>query len=293
MEWIIPLACVIAVLVGVLIRYHVAVRAVFCNLTIQVYNINSIEKCVPPNIIILLMKHQVLIVSNDEILCASIQTRLQNETTEVWCAASPSKASQYMAKAELCLVILDLQLPGIEMTEMVRIIRITQQSPILGLTHPLEAEVKIALLQVGVDAFLEKPVEAGLCSAQAKSLIRLYLQQNDGINRQAVVAFGSLLVIKPQFRQVFVNETVLALTRREFDLLYFLARYPNQVFSREQIFTQIWDNHFDLGGDDTVRVQINTLKKKLLAQGCSMIENIRGVGYRFVPPPIALNCDGL
>lgn len=234
-----------------------------------------------------MVKRKLLVVTEDAQLFPLIQGQMGNSTSELYCVPSPSEALRLTRKTEFCLIILDLQLPGIDMLEMVRIVRISQQTPILALTEPLESVKKATLLRAGVDAFLEKPIEAEICVAQAESLMRLRSWANGDVKRKSTLVFGSSLVISPRFRQVLVNGEPLELTRKEFDLLHFLAGKPRQVFSREQLFDQLWDYNFELGGNDTVKVHINTLRKKLMVLGYNAIENIRGVGYRFIPPPDA------
>lgn len=232
-----------------------------------------------------MVKRGILVVAEDPKLCGPIQKQMQNDTTETYCVGSLSEVLRLTAKFEFCLIILDLQLSGIEMLEMVRIIRISQQAPILALTDPLESNQKIILYHTGVNALMEKPIRADVCAAQAESLICLCSQTDEGKKQQATLAFGETLVISPRFWQVFVNGELLELTKKEFELLHFFARRPRQVFSREQLFEQIWDYNFELGGNDTVKVHVNTLRKKLMVLGYNAIENIRGVGYRFIPPP--------
>ena len=99
-------------------------------------------------------KRQILVVTNNSELHQSIQNQMENDTTKICCVSSPSKMLQFMSKSESCLVILDLQLPGIEMLEMVRIIRISQQAPILALTDSLESAQKTTFFYAGVNAFL-------------------------------------------------------------------------------------------------------------------------------------------
>lgn len=231
-----------------------------------------------------MIKREILIVTENPELCDPIQEQMQNNTTETYCVGSLSEILRLTAKTEFCLVILDLQLSGIKILEMVRVIRISQQTPILALTDPLESTQEIALFHAGVNAIITKPIWPDVCAAQAESLIRLCLQTDEGEKRQATLAFGDSLVISPRFWQVFVNGELLELTKKEFELLHFFARRPRQVFSREQLFDQIWDYNFELGGNETVKVHVNTLRKKLMVLGYNAIENIRGVGYRFIPP---------
>ena len=169
-------------------------------------------------------KRQILIVTNNSELCQPIQNQMENDTTKICCVSTPSKVLQFMSKSEFCLVILDLQVPGIEMLEMVRIIRISQQAPILALTDPLESNQEIILYHTGVNALMEKPIRADVCAAQAESLIRLCSRTDEGKKQQATLAFGETLVISPRFWQVFVNGELLELTKKEFELLHFFAR---------------------------------------------------------------------
>lgn len=232
-----------------------------------------------------MVKRGILVVAEDPNLCGPIQKQLQNSMTDTSCVGSLSEVLRLTAKSEFCLVILDLQLSGVEIMEMVRNIRISQRAPILALTDPLESNQEIVLYHTGVNAIMKKPVRADVCAAQAESLICLCSQTDEGTMQQATLAFGETLVISPRFWQVFVNGGLLKLTKKEFELLHFFARRPRQVFSREQLFDQIWDYNFELGGNDTVKVHVNTLRKKLMVLGYNAIENIRGVGYRFIPPP--------
>lgn len=231
-----------------------------------------------------MIKRRILVVTKSPKLCGLIQEQMQNDTTETYCVGSFSEVLRFTAKSEFCLIILDLQLSGIEMLEMVRIIRISQQAPILALTGSLESNQEIILYHAGVNALMKQPISADVCAAQAESLIQLCLQTDADKKRQTTLAFGDSLVISPRFWQVFANGELLELTKKEFELLHFFARRPRQVFSREQLFDQIWDYNFELGGNDTVKVHVNTLRRKLMVLGYNAIENIRGVGYRFIPP---------
>lgn len=74
------------------------------------------------------------------------------------------------------------------------------------------------------------------------------------------------------------------LTKKEFDLLHYFANHPFQVFSKGQLYVHVWDDSFANIGDETVRVHIQRLRRKLATTGKNLIHNVRGVGYKFVPP---------
>lgn len=183
-----------------------------------------------------------------------------------------------------CLLMLDLQLPDMDRIDMIRLLSVAKHFPILALTDTLSSDEKVALLHAGVDAFLEKPIDAELCVAQANALVELYLKTDEHLRKHAPIVFGTSLVIAPRYRRVFADGKPLELTRREFDLLYYLAQHPGQVFTRTQLYEQVWGDFYELGGDETVKAHIKTLRKKLSVLDTNLIENEWGVGYRFVPP---------
>lgn len=211
---------------------------------------------------------------------------MKDENADVCYIASASEAIDSIMKSNYCLVILSNQLPGISGIEMLRIIRLTQQIPIIVLTAPLPPNDKIALLRAGADAIVDKPLNIELCAAQAEALLQLYsgsdIAHDDDQGEQ--ISFGTSLIIIPPFRQVFVEGKPISLTRKEFDLLLYFARHPRRVFSREQLYSHVWADSFASSGDETVKAHIQTLQKKLETQGKTLIHNIWGVGYRFVPP---------
>ena len=230
------------------------------------------------------LQRQLLIVTNDLETSQSAREHLENATTKVCCISSLSKAVEPIIKIPCCLLIIDLQILDMDNAEMVRILRTAKHMPILALTNTLTAQEKIDLFHSGVDAFLEKPVNADICAAQAKALIALYLKSDEELGKSIPITFGASLVIAPRYRQVVVQGTLVELTRIEFDLLYFMAKHPGQVFSRRELYDYVWDDYYELGGDDTVKSHIKSLRKKLAGLGQDIIETVWAVGYRFIPP---------
>lgn len=231
------------------------------------------------------VKRQFLIVTDDPDIGQSIQEHFKNDqTTEIHCAESLSQALNHVMKNSYCVLVIDLQLSGMDGAEMVRIFRIAKHIPILALTEALDSNAKIMLFHAGVNAFLEKPTDAGVCSAQANSLAELYLKSDYELSKCTPITFGTAMMIAPRYRQVFIDGKPLDLTRKEFDLLHFFALHPGQVFSRDQLYEHVWDDFYELGGDETVKAHIKTLRKKLSLLDTNLIENVWGVGYRLVPP---------
>lgn len=222
-----------------------------------------------------------MIVENDSSICHAIKRYMQDENTDIYCAASAVEAIGRFMKEDYSLVIIDIHC--MEEINMLYIMREVKKTPILVLAVPLESNEKIALFRAGADAYMEMPLDLGLCKAQANALIELYLQSDLNSARHMPLVFGTELLINPQYRKVLVSGKALSLTRKEFDLLHYLASHPGQVFSKEQLYRQIWQDDSILGGDDTVKTHIKTLRKKMGDMGKKCIQTIWGIGYKFTP----------
>lgn len=231
-----------------------------------------------------MLQRQLLIIMDDIQTSQLIRERLESVAMKVDCVASLSKALELAMKRTYCLPIIDLQISHIDNAEMIRIFRIAKRIPILAFTEALTTEEKTNLLHAGVDAFLEKPVDVDLCIAQANALIELYLEYDDVVEQAIPIVFGTSLVITPRYRQVVAQGVSVELTRIEFDLLYFMARHPGQVFSRRELYDHVWDDYYELGGDERVKSHIKSLRKKFAMLERDIIGTVWAVGYRFIPP---------
>lgn len=214
----------------------------------------------------------------------AIQKIMKNDCVDVNCTQFVEKAFDILMTSEYCLVALSLR-PNVsrDMT-LLRMMRESKSIPIMALTQKLSLSEKIALFHAGANVCLEKPIDAALCAAQACSLIQLYLNAREDSRERYPLIFGTELIINPIYRYVIIDSKPLELTRTEFDLLFYMASHPNQIFTRQQLYRQIWGDDLGINGENTVRSHIGNLYKKLADAGKNYIQNSRGVGYKFVPP---------
>lgn len=214
----------------------------------------------------------------------AIQKIMKNDCVDVNCTQFVEKAFDILMASEYCLVVLSLH-PNVsrDMT-LLRMIRESKSIPIMALTQELSLSDKIALFHAGANVCLEKPIDAALCAAQACSLIQLYLNAREDSRERYPLIFGTELIINPIYHYVIIDSQPLELTRTEFDLLFYMASHPNQIFTRQQLYQQIWGDDLGINGENTVRSHIGNLYKKLADAGKNYIQNSRGVGYKFVPP---------
>jgi len=151
---------------------------------------------------------------------------------------SASGTLDLLAKNAYSLLVVDVCLPKIvDGLELIRVIKQIGAIPILVLSADLGSDEKRNIFHAGADVYMEKAVGMEVCIAQAQALIACscYGITDIGLYQHDVIAFGTNLVVYPQYRQVFVDGDSLHLTRTEFDMLYYLACNPRRVFSLEQI----------------------------------------------------------
>lgn len=181
------------------------------------------------------------------------------------------------------LIILDLQLPGMDGFELCRRIREAKEVPILIISAKKEEIDKIRAFNLGADDYITKPFSPSEIVARAKAHLTRYerlLGKQETASKDIIQIRG--LAVDKASRRVFVNQKEVLFTAREFSLLEFLAANPNRVFSKDDLFERIWG--MDANGDiATVTVHIRRLREKIEADPSNpqYIETVWGAGYRF------------
>ena len=192
------------------------------------------------------------------------------------------KGLERALKEEFDLFILDLMLPGVDGFEICRQIREQKNTPILMVSAKKDDIDKIRGLGLGADDYVTKPFSPSELVARVKAHLARYerlissnMPQND------VVEIRGIRIDKTA-RRVWVNGEEKQFTTKEFDLLTFLAEHPNHVFTKEELFREIWDME-SIGDIATVTVHIKKIREKIEmnTNKPQYIETIWGVGYRF------------
>lgn len=231
------------------------------------------------------MNYQILMVSDNQKTIANLKSALEQLSVGVFCASSVAAAIDEFVEHNFCLVFVDIHLSWSDRTEMIRVMRNIKIVPIIVLTGPLKKENLKELYLAGASVIVKKPVDYEICAIQVNNFIELYSGIEDSIKKSHPIIFGTEFVIDPQSRQATVKGTHLTLTKLEFDLLFYLASYPGQTLSPEQLYTQVWKVKHNQGTNETVKVHIGKLRKKLSSVSAhTYIENKWGVGYKFIPP---------
>ena len=231
------------------------------------------------------MNKSVLIINTDTAEAKAIKENLSSPNTKIICVSSMDEALRFIGHMEVCLIILDAKISAENDHQLLAAIQRSKVSPILILSsQPCHVE-RMRVLQAGAHAYIGKPYSMEECLAQAQALMQLYCELKEPSEICYTLAFGKDLVILPLSRRVLLNGKDLRLTRKEFDLLFCLASNPGQVFSREQLYSHVWDEDAIYNADDVVKAHIKALSRKLSDAKITYIKNVWGIGYKFHDEP--------
>ncbi len=224
-------------------------------------------------------KPYILVVDDDPNISRLEQLYLEKEGYEVKVAADGNEAIESFRKRPPDLVLLDVMLPGTDGYEVLKTIRKSGSIPVIMVTAKGETFDKVLCLELGADDYIVKPFDGKEMIARVKAVLR---RAHGSEEEQAGdLTFPGLTVSLKEYDAHYEGKR-LEMPPKELEVLYFLASHPNQVFTREQLLSQIWG--FDFFGDSrTVDVHIKRLREKLADSekyGWSLY-TVRGVGYKF------------
>ncbi|MBQ7972664.1 MAG: response regulator transcription factor [Lachnospiraceae bacterium] len=225
---------------------------------------------------------KILIIEDEQAIAELERDYLEVNGYEVTVCNDGEEGAALALEGDYNLIILDLMLPGIDGYEACRRIREQKEIPIIMVSAKKEDLDKIYGLGMGADDYMTKPFSPSELVARVKAHLARYdrLMGQKKTNNEVVEIRG--LRIDKTARRAFVDGEEKILTTKEFDLLTFLAQHPNRVFSKEELFREIWDME-SVGDIATVTVHIKKIREKVEpdSQKPQFIETIWGVGYRF------------
>jgi len=235
------------------------------------------------------MSNTVLIVEDDPDIAALLRMHLGDIGCHCEHVADGNLAlTRYrlaLQSRPFDLVVLDLMLPGMDGLELCRAIRAhAGYVPILMLTAKSSELDRVLGLEMGADDYLTKPFSIPELQARVKALFRrveALKVDGEASNTPQVIEHGGLRIDVGR-HQAFIDDKLVELTAREFDLLCYFARYPGRVYSRAQLLDQVWGyNH--AGYEHTVNTHINRLRAKIEQDPAKprYIQTVWGVGYKF------------
>lgn len=227
--------------------------------------------------------NNVLIIDDDKELCALMTKCVEQENLSAIVAYNGIKGLRLIdeSKDSCSLIILDVMLPDIDGFQILKKIRDTSNIPVLILTAKSNEEDKVFGLRLGADDYLTKPFSINELMARVNSLIRRYTTLNPFTADTDNILLKDMVIDKLN-RTVSVKDIPVSLTGKEFDLLLFLASNKGRVFTKKQIYSQVWEEEYAFD-DSNIMSFISKLRKKIEPDPDHpfYILTVRGVGYRF------------
>ena len=226
---------------------------------------------------------KILIIEDEEAIADLEKDYLELSDFEVNICNTGDEGLKNALEGDYDLVVLDLMLPGMDGFEVCKAIREKKDIPILMVSAKKDDIDKIRGLGLGADDYMTKPFSPSELVARVKAHMARYERLVGGASKHQndIVEIRGIRIDKTA-RRVYVDGEEKAFTTKEFDLLTFLAENPNHVFTKEELFREIWDMD-SIGDIATVTVHIKKIREKIEKDSAKpqYIETIWGVGYRF------------
>ena len=226
--------------------------------------------------------NKILIVEDEEAIADLEKDYLELSGFEVEVANDGELGLKKAMEEDYNLIILDLMLPGVDGFEICRTVRDEKNTPIIMVSAKKDDIDKIRGLGLGADDYMTKPFSPSELVARVKAHLARYERLIGSTVEENKVIEIRGLKIDTTARRVWVNGEEKTFTTKEFDLLTFLASHPNHVYTKDELFSDIWDME-SIGDIATVTVHIKKIREKIEFDTSKpqYIETIWGVGYRF------------
>lgn len=231
------------------------------------------------------MKQTILVIEDNPDLSTLLELHLTDQAWEVDLELHGDSGFQKAVNQEYDLIILDIMLPGMDGIEILKQMRSRSiHTPVLMLTSKDSEIDRVLGLEFGADDYVTKPFSIRELIARIKAIFRRIdtIKQNGQKDALDPVIHVKGLSIYPEKRKVLIGESVIDLTAKEYDLLYYFASHPGRVFNRSQLLDNVWGYGHD-GYEHTVNSNINRLRAKIEVNPAKpeYILTVWGVGYKF------------
>jgi DNA-binding response OmpR family regulator len=219
---------------------------------------------------------RIMIADGEELTRRELKTLLNREGYDVDLVPDGITAIKHLRRYEYHLVVLDFLLPELDGKSVILQLKKITDTPFMLLSELNDEETILKAFEMGAEDYVRKPFFPGELLARIKVILRRTLSEK---NMQVRNLSFEGLYIDAAARKVFVEDRMITLTPKEYELLFHMASCPNQAFTREMLLNDIWGHDY-YGTDRTVDTHIKTLRDALRPRH-HYISTIRGVGYKF------------
>lgn len=218
------------------------------------------------------MKNRILIIEDDNEISNMIADYLGKNGYETHIAKDGIRGIKYVIEKKPDLIILDIMLPYKSGDEILREVREFSDIPIIVVSAKENVQFKVDLFKIGVDDYVVKPFDLSELLARIETNLRRYLK----LTSQQTLYKHKNITLNYDLKEVFVDNNVVKLTSKEFEILYLFIKYPNKVFSKKNIYETVWKDSYAYD-DDTINTHISNIRKKIDSE---LIETVWKMGYK-------------
>lgn len=221
---------------------------------------------------------KILVIDDDQEIQKALFLAGRNESFTITGAFSVNEARQLLTQEQFDLILLDIMLPDGNGFDLLQIIRGNENyTPVICLSEKDDEAFKVAGLGIGADDYITKPFSFSLLKSKIKALIR----RNTLYTREQHIAIAGPFAYDPRQLTITMHGQPLELTSRELQMLRLFLENPGRVYTKEQIYTLVWNNH--AVDDNTITVYIRRLREKIEAEPShpQYLLTVWGIGYKF------------
>jgi len=222
------------------------------------------------------MKHKILVADDEPDILEFVEYNLKKEGFDVVTANNGTSAIEIAETERPDLILLDIMMPDLDGIETCRELRSRKhfnKTIIAFLTARSEDYSQIVGFDVGGDDYITKPIRPRVLISRVKALLR----RTGGIEDDTTIIKHGNLVIDTENISVTINDEPIILAKKEYEVLVLLASKPAKVFTRQEIFNQVWGSDL-IVGERTIDVHIRKIREKI---GSNYIKTLKGIGYKF------------
>lgn len=225
-------------------------------------------------------RQKILIVDDEENICELVRLYIEKDGFRAVIAGNGNEALAKFESEKPDLILLDIMLPGKDGWQVCREIRAQSNVPIIMLTAKGETFDKVLGLELGADDYVVKPFEPKELIARIRAVLRRSTAAADEPEAEDEILFDGLRINQSTY-EVYIDDKKIEMPPKEFELLYFLAKNTNKVFTRDQLLDEIWGYEF-FGDSRTVDVHIKRIREKIEGENRTWaLKTVWGVGYKF------------
>ncbi|MFR5132277.1 MAG: response regulator transcription factor [Terrisporobacter sp.] len=218
------------------------------------------------------MKNKILIIEDDIEISDMLNDYLSKNNYDTSIARDGINGIKIAKENNPDLIILDIMLPYKSGDEVLREVRKFSDAPVIILSEKESIQMKVDLLKIGADDYVVKPFDLSELLARIETNLKRYVKS---FNQKIIYNYKNI-TLNYDLKEVLVDEDIIRLTSKEFEILYLLIKYPNKVFSKKNLYEAVWEDMYTYD-NDTINTHISNIRKKI---NIDLIETVWGMGYK-------------